>query len=229
MGASAGPRSVVEGLVMALDAANEKSYPGTGFDWLDLSSNNNNVELFNGVAYNSDNKGYMSFDGVNDYASYSQSSSLFPGPSISASIDCWIKPATSSGTHIYIGVQNPGGHRIYVANYNGLWDLGFGGYAWNGNFSGTRSSVQLEWTHICVAIDSGIAKLYINSKETITKTSDTSVSLTGIFSIGAYFFLGNFDQESGQSSISLVKTYNYALSAGEIKQNFQATRSRYAL
>ena len=62
---------VTDGLVLCLDAANPKSYPGSGTTWTDLSGNGNNGTLVNGVGYNSDNGGSLSFDGVNDYVSKS--------------------------------------------------------------------------------------------------------------------------------------------------------------
>ncbi len=40
-----GPNIVTDGLVLALDAANPKSYPGSGTTWYDLSGNNNNATL----------------------------------------------------------------------------------------------------------------------------------------------------------------------------------------
>ena len=62
------PGIITNRLVMCLDAANIKSYPGTGTAWSDLSGNGNTGTLTNGPVYNSGNGGYISFDGSNDYA-----------------------------------------------------------------------------------------------------------------------------------------------------------------
>jgi hypothetical protein len=62
-----GPNLVRDGLVLYLDAANPKSYPGSGTAWNDLTSGGNNGTLVNGVGYTSDNGGAMVFDGVDDY------------------------------------------------------------------------------------------------------------------------------------------------------------------
>ena len=43
-----GPEIVTDGLVLHLDAANSKSYPGTGTSWFDLSGSNNHGTLVNG-------------------------------------------------------------------------------------------------------------------------------------------------------------------------------------
>lgn len=53
--------------VLYLDAAIETSYPGYGTRWFDLSGYRNNGTLLNGVAYDSGDGGYLSFDGIDDY------------------------------------------------------------------------------------------------------------------------------------------------------------------
>lgn len=50
MARSSGGKIVTDGLVLALDAGNDKSYPGTGTTWTDLSGNGNNGTLVNGVS-----------------------------------------------------------------------------------------------------------------------------------------------------------------------------------
>jgi hypothetical protein len=65
-----GPNIVTDGLVLYLDAANQKSYPGTGTTWNDLSGNGNNGTLVNGPTFNSDNNGSIVFDGVDDYVNF---------------------------------------------------------------------------------------------------------------------------------------------------------------
>lgn len=71
MAVSGGPDIVPDGLVLALDAANIKSYAGSGTIWNDLSGNNNSGSLVNGPTFNSANGGSIVFDGVNDYVSLS--------------------------------------------------------------------------------------------------------------------------------------------------------------
>jgi len=51
MGFSRGPKIVTDGLVLALDAANTKSYPGSGTTWNDLSGNGNTGTLNNGPTF----------------------------------------------------------------------------------------------------------------------------------------------------------------------------------
>ena len=55
MGIAYNPRIVTDGLVLALDAGNTKSYPGSGTTWTDLSGQGNNgtlnsVDISNGYS-----------------------------------------------------------------------------------------------------------------------------------------------------------------------------------
>ena len=61
MGLSHSPNIVTDGLVLCLDAANPRSYPGSGTSWLDLSGQGNNGTL-NGPTFSNDNSGFLVFD-----------------------------------------------------------------------------------------------------------------------------------------------------------------------
>lgn len=58
-----GPNIIRDGLVLYLEATNQKSYSGTGTTWNDLIGNGNNGTLVNGVGFSGSS---MVFDGVND-------------------------------------------------------------------------------------------------------------------------------------------------------------------
>jgi len=62
------PKVTTDGLVLYLDAANTRSYPGSGTTWSDLSRSSNNGTLINGPTFNSANLGSIVFDGTNDYS-----------------------------------------------------------------------------------------------------------------------------------------------------------------
>ena len=64
MASFVGPNIVTNGLVLALDAASERSYPGSGTTWYDLSGQGAHAEAVNMPTYNSN--GYFEFDGTND-------------------------------------------------------------------------------------------------------------------------------------------------------------------
>ena len=63
-----GSNIVTNGLVLALDAANRRSYISGSFVWNDISGNRNSGSLINGPTFDSANGGSIVFDGTNDYA-----------------------------------------------------------------------------------------------------------------------------------------------------------------
>ena len=65
-------RFVTDGLVLYLDAANTKSYSGSGTTWTDLTGKGNDGTLINGVSHvPNTNFGYFDFDGTNDRVDFS--------------------------------------------------------------------------------------------------------------------------------------------------------------
>jgi hypothetical protein len=62
MAVSAGPKIVEDGLILYLDAANERSYPGSGTTIYDLVNNYNSTMY--GVTHNTN--GYFSFAGTGE-------------------------------------------------------------------------------------------------------------------------------------------------------------------
>jgi uncharacterized delta-60 repeat protein len=95
-----------DGLVLCLDAANSKSYPGSGTTWTDLSGNGNNGTLTNGPTYNSSNLGSLSFDGIDDYSTLTSNYTLSAGWTLSF----WGNPifdSTVSTNTVFYSASNP--------------------------------------------------------------------------------------------------------------------------
>ena len=70
MASFAGPNIVTDNLKLFYDAANPKSYPGSGTTWYDLSGNDNHGTLLNGPSFSSDKGGCFTLDGTNDRISF---------------------------------------------------------------------------------------------------------------------------------------------------------------
>ena len=64
------PSIVTDGLQLCFDAANPKSYPGSGTTWYDLSGNDKHGTLLNEPSFSSDKGGCFVFDGTNDRISF---------------------------------------------------------------------------------------------------------------------------------------------------------------
>ena len=80
MGISGGPDVIQDGLVLALDAGDKNSYPGSGATWTDIIQSRA-FTLFNTPIYSSNNGGYLSFTPAS--SQYAQATSLPSSLSIS--------------------------------------------------------------------------------------------------------------------------------------------------
>ena len=68
MGTTYNPAIVTDGLVLCLDAANKRSYPGTGTTWSDLAgANSGTLTNMDAANFSADNRGLLTFDGSNEY------------------------------------------------------------------------------------------------------------------------------------------------------------------
>ena len=223
-----------DGLVLCLDAANRKSYPGSGTTWTDLSGRGNTGTL-QGAGYSGVNGGTLTFDGTDDYISL-PTNLLIHETGNPFTFSVWFK---ASSTGIILGQQNnptPNAASGYVpAIYVGTDGLLYTSCFWGnstGNQSVSSSSVNNgSWNNITVTFASNSQISYLNgvSYATLSKTQT-------FYSSTYYYFLGS-GQGSGwfnfggspyyNGSISNFSYYNRALSAAEIQQNYNALKSRY--
>ena len=214
------PRIVTDGLVLYLDAANTKSYPGSGTIWGDLSGNGNNGTLINGPTFNSDNLGSLAFDGVSDYVNIPNFSSLANSPACTISIWSYVKQ--NKGYHFW-------GNLIFLLQIqsNQTYRLRFN---LNGNWRGTyTTSFPSNIYHkLDITWDGTITKMYINTQETVSSTLDSAFSS---FSNTTNQPLEISRRSADYSNVDIpqVQIYNKALTSEEILQNYNATKGRYGL
>jgi hypothetical protein len=114
------PQISLNGLVLCLDAANSKSYPGSGTTWTDLSGRGNNGTLVNGVGYNSGNLGSLVFDETNDFVNCGNSTTL--NMSTETTLIHWLK-FTGSTWSPFIGKltnATTNNYRVWLGNDRGF-------------------------------------------------------------------------------------------------------------
>jgi len=223
-----GPDIVTSGLVLCLDAANSKSYPGSGTIWSDLSGNGYNGILTNGPTYNSSNGGIIVFDGTNDYCDIGNRSALSMGTG-DFTFDFWVKISSivSFGSIISASdtatVPHPNGSYQLSMNSNGTIAFLQGA----GTICTSSSSIVLNsWINICLSRLSGTITMYFNT------TSVASVSHTSDLNNYIYLMLGRNRANSIFLNLSLgsARIYkNKGLNTSEILQNYNATKGRFGL
>ena len=220
MGLGHSPRIVTDGLVLCLDAASKRSYPGTGTTWTDLKGGNNGT-LTNGPTFSSDNGGRIVFDGTDDEIQLSSPIS-FNGNS--ASICAW---CTKSGI-IAAGSNYNQGYHIYIEGTSTYQNWG-GGFL---NFGNPTSLGLLgdDPRYVTVIKDytNSVEQLYVNG-ELKSSISNSSLKLNNCFikGFGRLYYNSGSHVNSNMSFYS-CQIYNRALTAEEVLQNYLATKERYA-
>ena len=234
MAISYNPSSVTSGLVLCLDAANSKSYPGSGTAWTDLSGNGNTGTLTTGPTYSSANGGSIVFGGTNEYATIEANSSFQLGNGYT--LCAWVKASNNPGNFAGIcGTFDTIPSTFFGQNFNiqpGSQKFTFLVGGWSGGsyqyIAATAQYTIGRWYYL-VGTNLGVnCNFYIDGNLNTTYTQAAVASNPGPttkFKIGRfyqdinnYYFPGN---------IAGIKYYNRALTATEIQQNFNATRSRY--
>ena len=218
-------KSVTDGLVLALDAANTKSYPGSGTTWTDLSGLGNNGTLVNGAGYSSANGGSIVFDGANDYVTLN-SSQLAPGTG-AFTWNFWIKLNNLSNFSIIF--SGAGSNFNYGCVFANPSSEGLGYYATATRIADGNTTFGSSWWYVTFIGNGGVSgsrnlKLYRNTVQAgSTYTADYDFTATTPI-IGANH--SSFS-ELMRGFVSNVTYYNRALSAAEVSQNYNALKGRY--
>jgi hypothetical protein len=222
------PKIVTDGLILYLDAANTRSYPGSGTAWTDLSRSGINGTLTNGPTFNSGNGGSIVFDGSNDYVDLGGSLNLKPTTSITVSTWIRFNAMVADVRALSDWHQNGATDRwiFYITNSNTIqWYLLTNSFASAVSFSPVLLNTWYNFT----GVYNGISQIfYVNGvfHNSTPKTGNMNTSnTTQPVRLGGQVSAGGF--HNGNISTTLI--YNRALSATEILQNYNTTKTRFGL
>ena len=222
------PRIVTDGLVLYLDAANTKSYPGSGTTWTDISGKSNNGTLTNGPTFDSGNKGTIVFDGSNDYVSETSglSDSLLQGD---WSISFWANfdvVNTGNSTNDKPLLQHGSSSTrkgLHLTNRNGKMKFGL----YSDDMDSIQSLTADTWYNFVFTLNntSYLKQIYINGLLDASGTGGGAYTGTGSNTRigGKVMFFGSYFD----GNMSNVSAYNRVLTATEVKQNYDALKWRY--
>ena len=225
-----GPTVVTNGLVLALDAADRNSYPGSGTTWTDLSGRGNNGTLTNGPTYSSANGGSIVFDGVDDNVNLSSALNL--STNIGFTMCLFLQQNTTQTNSGWNYFYSKGSPQIEIGAF-GTSSTTFV-FKDNTTFSELVSSnVVTSWSYIAFGTNptTRIPFIYtFNSSGSFFATSAIAFSNTTI-EFERLFVTGPSGGPAGTqhygAKCAAISAYNRALTATEIQQNFNATRSRF--
>jgi hypothetical protein len=214
MALSHSPNLVTNNLVFHFDAANTRSYAGSGVTINSLVGNFKG-NLVNGAGFTSANAGSFFFDGSNDHI-------IFSNCDVMGSVytqNYWFK-RNDGGTHLLVDsfysgtVVSSGGITYYYTNTGATLGASY-------NFIIGR------WNMISLVRGATVKSIYMDGVliASVNSSDSYDVSTTDLI-IGIHNSLGFWGLNG---NIAQLQIYNRALSAAEIKQNFNASRDRYGV
>jgi hypothetical protein len=223
------PSVVQSGLVAWYDIANPLSYPGSGPNLYDLTTNNNDILLSGGTYYSALGGGSLSFDGAGDYGVDGNDSSLWLTTGIT--IEAFIYPTgytnnpnilTKRTNEAYRLRLDTSGELEFIANNAAI------------QYNATSALTPSQWVQVVVTHGPSGGTMYYNGNVVgttgsgilspfATLNSNLSNLLLGVYSLSASpseFFIGN---------MGIVRLYNRALSGSEVLSNFNVDKGRFGL
>jgi hypothetical protein len=222
-----GVNIVTNGLVLYLDASNTKSYVSGSTTWNDVSRSGNNGTLTNGPTFNSGNGGSIVFDGSNQYIKPPNSTTL---QLTNFTLSSWVRINVQNIDQFIIDTSTNGGsgfgysYRIKTDNKIRFW-----AYDANNALDSTTTISPNIWYNILVTYNntSKIQSIYINGVFNVSNTHTNTfvVSTVTNLQIGGSLVLGGYIN----GNIAQTSIYNRNLSASEVSQNYNATKSRFGL
>lgn len=223
------------GLAVSLDAGNSGSInistcPGT---LTDLTGNGYNGVMYNGVACTSSGGGALTFDGVDDYVEIGSLGDMYN----TATINVWFKTGSSFGNNraIFATKYNGGyrGIRLYTDASGQVW-VYFGNDDATSSIglACTSSLVTSTWYNVALVLDkvNWTYGCYLNGepkpdKANVIKDNVMWPNIIPDLVLGTGYGTGSNYFWNG--SIAGIQIYNRILSAGEIRQNYQALAGRF--
>ena len=227
MGIQYNPSIVTDGLVLCLDAANKRSYPGTGTVWTDLAEDND-LTLHNSPAFQTNNGGRFQFDGTDDYGQFS-SLDITGGNNYTFMFVVDVRVAPSTAYHYILDDSNSlSGFGIRLATSSALQFFAYDSSSGSAVVSTRSDTLSLNTIyHLTFIIRTSYFDSYINagSKQTDAGIANNIKASSDNMRLGS-----RSDQvsEMWDGRFYSASIYNRVLNDEEIRQNYEATKGRYA-
>ena len=231
------PRIVTDNLVFCLDAANTKSYPGSGTTWTDLKNGGYNATI-TGPSWSNTNSGIFTYDGTDDRSTFDKAAFTLGS---TFTIEIWYR-FTSSETNVF----NNGG--LFTQGADGDWNTSVGSnkglilganqivYKTSGGTTiwtaYTSTPSQNNWHQFVFTFNAGTGNVLIDGgTSTIYSATNFQSSYSntnGLYGVGLADKTSNYRGEM-IGDIAIFRVYNATLTSSEISQNFNALRGRYGI
>ena len=223
MGFYRGPNIVTDGLVFAVDAASARSYPGSGTTATDLAGTNT-ITLDNGVGFSSTNGGTFVFDGIDDEINTNLTTQY-------TDFSCVVIFKNNNTVAWGRLVDKSYSTGFFISAYFATGGLGYVGAGIIEPSNPHGQSLQYDtsvYNYFVVTRSGTTHTIYLNGSGTsASKTGSGSAISATAMAIGSWSGSGTSQRFTGE--IPVVKTYNRALTAAEVDQDFNAYRNRFGI
>jgi hypothetical protein len=202
-------------LILYLDAANPRSYPGTGGTWYDLSGYGRhatlvNVPTFTGNAFD--------FNYASSQFAVIQPSQMFNGDMTAIG---WVYVRTyQNWSRLFDFGNGSGGDNVIIAISEGSYGLPVYSTTGNDNINSGQTLPLNQWVQLAAVQTGSTGILYMNGAQVATSANTPIAS-----DIRNYNYIGRSNWVSDaylDGKVSSLKIYNRALSSDEITQDFNS-------
>ena len=214
----------------------------------DITGNQNPATLQNGVGSSTDNLGVFEFDGVDDYLKIDSNNKFLFNTGDSISIECWVNCSDIS-SNTYQAFFTIGGSvdvlrdrmiQMRISQYTqyGYVDMlhrDSNNTQWQILKTSSPIIQNNNWYHIVGTLTYGTGStwiIYVNGVEISTTYQSGDGNTNPIQPSDVSLYIGAGEDGSGEymnGKVAMIKLYNRSLTPQEVKQNFNATKSRFGL
>jgi hypothetical protein len=217
-----------DNLALNMDAANIRSYSGSGNTWSDLSAYSNSGALTSVTFGGSGATSALVFNGTSSLINLGTPS----GANVTTAwtVESWIKPTNAGATNaarVYVhSTESLTGFVCALDNSAVTNGIQLNTYAISGFSARIGNCITNgSWQQVVWAFSAGSVTFYVNGSAVGTSSVTSPSSFTGTDYIGNRAGTAN----TFNGSISLVRLYRGTLTAADVLQNFNAHRSRYSI
>tara|TARA_A100001201_G_scaffold89100_1_gene78052 strand:+ start:57 stop:785 length:729 start_codon:yes stop_codon:yes gene_type:complete len=242
MASSFSPKIVTDGLVYAIDMADQNSYQHLSTTVSDLATNKEDATIHNvgsiGDAYIENDRKGLSFDGTNDLLLAGEDTQFLCQSTQDATISWWgYIDGSHSGAARMVVIHKTDGFSRFGIGWGHTDTKFFASY----NQSDTHSRLQStnnfavgNWYNTVATKQGATVKLFINNVLEGTATDQTQSDIDLSTAANTTIMYNNYPTDLGgqeflQGVFACCHLYDRALTVEEINQNFNAQRSRFGL
>lgn len=235
------PKVVTDGLVCCLDAANPRSYPGSGTVWYDVSGNRNDFNILS-TAYNSTGPKYMDFRGSYGIAKTASQSDISLSDASGVTFFVVTRVLETTTNWRTLTRSHVADHHVIIEN--GGWNIGMfdnigaatfisSGYSQQSlpNY-GTSNWIAMYWRWQSA---SPYYQLSYNDTPSTIRGSITDANsrfVNGVGSVGGYHENEKTNPATASQywgDIAFFSMYAMYLTDAQILHNFNVLRGRFGL